>query len=40
MGHKNDYSVIVFFETGEVKKWAYIHKLKGFANILNKKHLE
>lgn len=38
MGHKNDYSVIVFFPTGKPKKWVYVHRLDGFAEFLNKKH--
>jgi hypothetical protein len=38
MGHKNDYSVVVFFSTGEVKKWKFVHKLNGFAMFLNIKH--
>lgn len=38
MEHKNDYSVVVFFESGEVKKWTYVHKLNGFALFLEKKH--
>ena len=38
MGHKNDYSVVVFFETGEVKKWTFVHKLNGFVLFLEKEH--
>ena len=40
MGHKNDYSVVVFLSSGEVKKWAFVHKLNGFAKFLNDKHSE
>ena len=40
MGHKNDYSVVVFLSSGEVKKWAFVHKLNGFAKFLNNKHSE
>ncbi|MAX71362.1 MAG: hypothetical protein CMC76_09725 [Flavobacteriaceae bacterium] len=37
--NKNDYSVIVFFENSpKPKKWAYVHKLNGFAMFLDKKH--
>ena len=36
--HKNDYSVVVFLSTGEVKKWSYVGKLKDFAEFLDKKH--
>ena len=35
---KNDYSVVVFLSTGEVKKWSFVGKLKGFAEFLDKKH--
>lgn len=38
MKHKNDYSVIVFLSTGEVKKWSFVHELKGFARFLDQKH--
>jgi hypothetical protein len=38
MGHKNDYSVVVFFPNEKPKKWAYVHRLDGFAEFLNKKH--
>jgi len=38
MGHKNDYSVTVFFSSGKAKKWKYVHRLDGFANFLNQKH--
>ena len=37
--HKNDYSVIVFFEDKQKpKKWTYVHKLNGFSLFLDKKH--
>jgi len=36
--HKNDYSVVVFLSTGEVKKWSYVGKLDGFAKFLDNKH--
>ena len=37
--HKNDYSIIAFFEAGAPKKWNYVHKLNVFVlNFLNKKH--
>lgn len=38
MKHKNDYSCIVFFETGSPKKWNYVHKLNGFGLFLDKSH--
>jgi hypothetical protein len=38
MGHKNDYSVIVFLSSGDVKKWEHIHKLYGFARFLDNKY--
>ena len=38
MGHKNDYSVIVFFQNDKPKKWAFVHKLNGFVEFLNKDH--
>jgi hypothetical protein len=38
MTHKSDYSVIAYLSTGEVKKWAYVHKLNGFAKFLDEKH--
>ncbi|MGA2405278.1 MAG: hypothetical protein ABSF81_00820 [Bacteroidales bacterium] len=40
MGHKNDYSVTVFFLQGKPKKWTFVHSLDGFANFLNKNHSE
>lgn len=36
--HKNDYSVVVFLSTGEVKKWSYVGRLKGFVKFLDEKH--
>lgn len=38
MKHRNDYSVIVFFSSGEAKKWSFVNKLKGFATFLDNKH--
>jgi len=38
MKHKNDYSVIAFLSTGEVKKWKFVHLLKGFAMFLDQEH--
>ena len=38
MGHKNDYSAVVFLSTGEVKKWTFVHRLDGFVKFLNDKH--
>jgi hypothetical protein len=35
MSHKNDYSVIVFFDGIPPKKWTYVHKLRGFVSFLN-----
>jgi hypothetical protein len=40
MSHKNDYSVVVFLSTGEVKKWTFVHRLDGFVKFLNDKHSE
>ena len=41
MGHKNDYSVTVFFLSGEAKKWRFVNGLNYFAsNFLDKKHSE
>ncbi|SFE98683.1 hypothetical protein SAMN05216283_102310 [Sunxiuqinia elliptica] len=40
MKQKNDYSVVVFLSTGEVKKWTYVHKLSGFVQFLDNKHSE
>lgn len=41
MGHKNDYSVIVFI-TGilKPKKWEYVHTLYNFSKFLDKNHPE
>ena len=37
--HKNDYSIIVFFEDKQKpKKWKHAHKLNGFSTFLDKKH--
>lgn len=36
MAHKNDYSLIVFFPDKTVKKWSYVHDLKGFVSFLDK----
>ena len=36
MVHKNDYSIIVFLPTKEVKKWAYIHRIDKFEMFLSK----
>jgi hypothetical protein len=36
--HKNDYSVIVFFDNEKPKKWQYVNKLNGLAMFLNNKH--
>jgi hypothetical protein len=38
MKHRNDYSVITFLSTGEVKKWKFVHALKGFKSFLDHKH--
>lgn len=38
MTAKNDYSVVVFLATGEVKKWNFVHKLSGFAEFIDSKH--
>jgi len=40
MKHKNDYTIVVFFNEGNPKKWVYVHKLKDFASFLNQKHSE
>ena len=37
---KGQYSVIVFFDSQNPKKWAYVHKLNVFALFLNGKHPE
>ena len=31
MEHKNDYSVIVFFDDTTTKKWKFVHNLDEFA---------
>ena len=36
--HKNDYSIVVFFENSNPKKWQFAHKLNAFCNFLNEKH--
>jgi hypothetical protein len=36
MAHKNDYSVIVFFDGEKPKKWTYVHKLTDFSSFLDK----
>lgn len=38
MKHDDDYSCIVFFPEARPKKWAYVHKLRGFIAFLNEKH--
>lgn len=38
MAHKNDYSVVVFFEGTPPKKWNYVHNLRGFAKFLDTQH--
>jgi hypothetical protein len=38
MQHKNDYSVITYFENTTPKKWQYVHNLNGFSKFLNSKH--
>jgi hypothetical protein len=38
MAHKNDYSVIVFFDNAKPKKWTYVHKLADFSGFLDKDH--
>lgn len=40
MAHKNDYSIIVFFDnTPKPKKWSFIHKLSTTRrNFLDVKH--
>jgi hypothetical protein len=38
MEHKNDYSAVVFFETGNPKRWTYVHKLTEFEKFINEKH--
>ena len=36
--HKNDYSLVVFFENATPKKWQFAHTLDGFAKFLDAKH--
>lgn len=36
--HKNDYSIVVFFESQKPKKWNFVHKLNGFSKFLDGKH--
>jgi hypothetical protein len=38
MKHKNDYSIVAFFEEEKPKKWTYVHTLDSIANFLNQKH--
>lgn len=38
MQHKNDYTVIAFFEATTPKKWSYVHSINGFTKFLDKKH--
>lgn len=38
MKHRNDYSVIVYFENASPKKWNYVHTLDSFSKFLNSKH--
>ncbi len=38
MAHKNDYSVVAFLSTGEVKKWSFVHSLAKFGSFLDSKH--
>ena len=40
MSHKNDYSVIAFFDNQKPKKWAFVHKLSTFKRFLDQKHSE
>lgn len=36
--HKNDYSIVVFFENTSPKKWQFAHQLDSFAKFLDNKH--
>ncbi|MDP4285969.1 MAG: hypothetical protein Q8891_16265, partial [Bacteroidota bacterium] len=36
--HKNDYSVIVYFENTTPKKWQFVHTLNSFSKFLDSKH--
>ena len=38
MQHKNDYSVIVYFENTTPKKWQFVHTLNSFSKFLDSKH--
>jgi len=41
MGHKNDYSIVVYFPDGtpkNPKKWTFVHTLKGTVLFLDKDH--
>jgi len=38
MVHKNDYSVIAFFDNQKPKKWGFAHKLSTFRRFLDSKH--
>lgn len=39
MQHKNDYSVIAYFnDETKPKKWEFVHKLNGFSMFLNNSH--
>ena len=38
MLHKNDYSLVVFFQDGTPKKWQFVHNLNKFVSFLNEKH--
>ena len=40
MRHKNDYTIIAFFETQNTKKWTYVHTLSSIAKLLDAKHPE
>lgn len=40
MAHKNDYSVIAFFDNQKPKKWGFAHKLTTFRTFLDTKHSE
>lgn len=38
MPHKNDYSVVAFFENEKPKKWNFVHRLSPFSQFLTNKH--
>jgi hypothetical protein len=40
MSHKNDYSVIAFFDNLKPKKWGFVHKLSTFQRFLDQKHTD